>query len=71
MTAAAPKDLLQLRSLEISATQVTDAGLLHLKELARLQSIDLTGTKVSDTGLKYLNRLEGTQHAEREPNHGH
>ena len=53
----------------LDGTQVTDAGLEHLKGLTRLQSLDLSGTQVTDAGLEHLKgltqlqwlSLEGTQ----------
>ena len=35
-------------------TQVTDAGLVHLKGLTKLERLDLSDTKVTDAGVKKL-----------------
>jgi thiol-disulfide isomerase/thioredoxin len=43
-----------LEFLVLTRTQITDAGLLHLKGLAQLQELSLTGTGITDTGLSYL-----------------
>ena len=44
----------QLEDLELSDTQVTDAGLTHLKGLSRLTYLNLKGTKVTIQGIKEL-----------------
>ena len=41
----------QLQRLDISHTQVTDAGLGHLKGLTQLDALWLNGTQVTDAGL--------------------
>jgi len=43
--------LTSLQSLDLSGTQVSDAGLVHLQGLISLQSLDLRNTKVSDTSV--------------------
>ena len=43
-----------LKGLDLSRTQVTDAGLEHLKGLTKLQSLDLRGTQATDEGAKKL-----------------
>lgn len=40
--------------LDLSSTQVTDAGLAHLKMMSSLKWLDLRKTAVTDTGLKDL-----------------
>ena len=48
------RELRQLQSLSLADTQVTDAGLEHLKGLKELRSLDLTTTHVTDQGVKRL-----------------
>ena len=38
-------------------TQVTDAGLAHLKGMTKLQTLDLADAQVTDAGLKHLHGL--------------
>jgi internalin A len=42
------------RTLYLVETNVTDAGLEHLKGLTRLQILSIKGTKVTDEGVKKL-----------------
>ncbi len=44
-------------SLGLHDTQVTDAGLPHLKGLGKLRGLDLSRTHVTDTGLAHLKGL--------------
>ena len=47
------KGLTHLRLLCLFDTQVTDAGLEHLKGLTRgLETLELSGTRVTDEGVK-------------------
>lgn len=46
--------LIDLRSLDLSATATTDDGLRHLDGLVALRSLNLSGTKVTDDGLRFL-----------------
>ncbi|MEJ2704690.1 MAG: redoxin domain-containing protein [Sedimentisphaerales bacterium] len=46
-----------LRKLYLSGTQITDAGLVHLKTLAGLQTLCIHGTKVGDLGIQYIKDL--------------
>jgi hypothetical protein len=46
-----------LQHLELSGTQVRDAGLAHLKGLTNLRVLSLTETQVSDGGLAHLKGL--------------
>jgi len=46
--------LTKLRSLGLSRTQVTDAGLEHLTGLTNLEKLWLANTQVSDEGVKKL-----------------
>jgi Leucine-rich repeat (LRR) protein len=48
------KGLPQLKSLQLRATSVTDAGIVHLKELKNLQEVILNGTLVTDAGVNDL-----------------
>ena len=48
------KDLPNLRFLNLTNTQITDAGLVHLEPLKQLQTVGLTGTQVTDTGVRKL-----------------
>ncbi|MBP8110523.1 MAG: NACHT domain-containing protein, partial [Caldilineaceae bacterium] len=50
-----------LQSLDLSSTQVSDAGLVHLAGLTGLQSLNLWQTQVSDAGLVHLAGLTGLQ----------
>jgi hypothetical protein len=43
--------------VDLSASQVTDAGLEHLKGLTNLGVLDLVATQVSDAGLEHLKGL--------------
>jgi Leucine-rich repeat (LRR) protein len=49
--------LANLMELDLSNTQVTDAGLVHLKGLISLWKLDLSGTQVTDAGLKHMTAL--------------
>ena len=44
-------------NVNLSGTQITDAGLVHLKEMRNLQCLGLSGTQVSDAGLVHLKGL--------------
>ena len=46
-----------LRTLDLSSTKVTDAGLSHLKGLTNLNTLSLFGTKVTDAGMVHLTGL--------------
>ena len=46
-----------LRSLSLSGTHLTDAGLSSIALMRKLQSLDLTGTLVTDAGLAQIGRL--------------
>jgi hypothetical protein len=43
-------------SANCESTQVTDAGLVHLKGLTKLIELALNGTQVTDTGVEELER---------------
>jgi len=49
--------LTTLRQLELMQTNVTDAGLVHLKGLTELQRLNLYATQVTDAGLVNLTAL--------------
>jgi hypothetical protein len=51
------QQLSDLRELELSGPNVTDAGLTYISELLELQHLDLAEAAVSDAGLGYLARL--------------
>ena len=46
-------------SVSLDATQITDAGLEHVKHLTSLQILDLTGTQITDAGLVHLRGMTG------------
>jgi Leucine-rich repeat (LRR) protein len=54
------KSVASLRGLELNGTQITDAGLAHLREL-NLHSLNLSGTNITDAGLVYLKGLDDLQ----------
>ena len=43
--------------VDLYGTQITDAGLVHLKGLTNLQTLNLDGTKITDAGLVHLKGL--------------
>jgi len=49
--------LKELRKLYLSNTQITNAGLVHLKGLTNLDTLILTNTKITDAGLVHLKDL--------------
>ena len=48
------KELTNLKSLGLSDTQFTGAGLEHLEKLANLEALYLETTQVTDEGVKPL-----------------
>ena len=50
------KGLTSLEELDLSDTQITDAGLEDLKGLTRLEELYLHGTQVTDAGIKELRK---------------
>jgi hypothetical protein len=53
--------LTSLRSLDLSNTRITDAGMIHLKGLNNLEGLSLDGNQISDAGsaqLKCLTKLK-------------
>jgi hypothetical protein len=53
--------LTSLERLDLSGTQVSDAGLAHLSGLTSLQVLNLDGTQVSDAGCVRLSGLTSLQ----------
>ena len=51
----------QLKNFELRDSQVTDAGLVHLKGLTKLRELYLDETKVTDAGLEHLAGLTNLQ----------
>ena len=49
--------MVRLEYLRLGETEVTDAGLEHLRGLSALQSLDLFQTRVTDAGLTTLREL--------------
>ena len=47
----------KVQAMGLIDTQVTDAGLVHLKGLTNLEVLSLEGTQVTDAGLVHLKRL--------------
>ncbi len=48
----------KLWHLNLSGTNITDAGLAHLSELKNLRQLDLSGTNITDAGLAHLSGLK-------------
>ena len=51
----------RLESLELNNTQVTDAGMIHLRDLVELKRLYLNKTSVTDAGLVHLQELTSLQ----------
>ena len=47
-----------IRTLNLEAAQISDAGLKHLARLTELEELNLNNTTVSDNGLQYLAGLK-------------
>jgi Leucine-rich repeat (LRR) protein len=47
----------KLRSLGLTATKITDAGVVHLKDLRSLTNLKISLTGVADNGLTWLEAL--------------
>jgi hypothetical protein len=47
--------------LSLDGTEVTDAGMEHLKGLTQLQWLDIGGTKITDAGLEHIKSLTQLQ----------
>jgi hypothetical protein len=48
----------QIRSLELDHTGITDSGLVYLQPLTELQTLNLVGTPITAAGLKKLDSLK-------------
>jgi serine/threonine protein kinase/uncharacterized membrane protein len=57
-----PPGKLELTQLDLSGTQVTDAGLAHFKDCKALKSLVLLGTKTTDTGIANFKNCKGLTH---------
>jgi len=55
-------ELKQLRELDLSHSQVTDAGLKELASLQQLHTLRLRETNLTDAGLKHLAVLKQLKH---------
>lgn len=53
--------LWSLRTLNLSYSNVTDAGLQYIEGLGGLRALDLAGTRTTDSGLKHLKGLTQLQ----------
>jgi len=47
--------------LELGDTQVTDAGIAHLRELRELRALSLSGTQVTDGALAHVSALRSLE----------
>ena len=47
--------------VNLDNTQITDVGLVHLKDLANLQKLNLNRTEITDAGLSHLKKLTNLQ----------
>ena len=50
-------DLEKVEELNLSGTQISDAGLVHLKALTALERLDLSAKGVTDAGLAHVTEL--------------
>ena len=48
------KGLTKLKTLNLSVTKITDAGLVHLKGLTKLEELNLWNTEITAAGIKSL-----------------
>ncbi|MEO0000511.1 MAG: hypothetical protein RL766_557 [Bacteroidota bacterium] len=51
-------ELKHLNTLQLSGTNLTDAGLMQIKDLPDLQNLNLYGTQVTDQSLEVIGRLK-------------
>ncbi|MHC4176319.1 MAG: hypothetical protein ACYSWU_02365 [Planctomycetota bacterium] len=51
----------RIRSVRLSRTAVTDAGLVHLSNLSELKAVYLDDTRITDAGLRHLAGLSGLE----------
>jgi hypothetical protein len=56
-----PKEIAEIRSLDLTFTAVTDAGLKELAKCPNLQALNLSYTTVSDDGLRNLKGCKNLQ----------
>ena len=55
-TGAELDHVVHLKRLFLGGTQITDAGLVHLRGLKRLQELEVGNTRVTDTAVRELQR---------------
>lgn len=55
------RDRMDIVSLDLWGSQITDAGLAHLASLTELQTLYLTGTRITDAGLAHFTSLTELQ----------
>jgi hypothetical protein len=53
--------LIQLQTLDVAGTQMTDDGLEYLSRLNRLKTLNLSGTDVTNAGMAYLRGFKQLQ----------
>ena len=53
--------------VRLTASHITDAGLIHLQELPKLESLDLRMTKVTDAGLVHIKGLTNLEKISTSP----
>jgi hypothetical protein len=51
-------ELKHLKNLQLSGTNLTDAGLMQIKDLPDLQNLNLYGTQVTDQSLEVIGQLK-------------
>jgi hypothetical protein len=56
------RDHSQLEWLNLDGTQVSDAGLVHLKRLTKLSQLNLFNTRVTDAGVNELKQALPSPH---------
>ena len=57
------RDMPELETLSLSGSEnITDTGLVHLKDLTNLQNLGLEETQITDTGLVHLKGLTNLQY---------
>ena len=60
-TGLVPIELATLRSLDLTHSGITDAGLVNLRKLTELQSLDLSYNKITGDGLQHIKGLAALQ----------
>src|SRR5262249_23306625 len=48
-----------VRALELGETDITDAGVSHLRRLKKLDTLDLHGTAITDQALQHIQAIPG------------